>query len=73
MAGLSLDSVQFEGSCKISEGDYKLRQSKSELTVEPYTCERLRQIRGGYRPLTHSCAVLNFDFTNPEVMLISMH
>lgn len=38
-----------------------------QLAREPYTCERLTQIRGGYRPLTRSCVALYFDFCNPEV------
>lgn len=38
-----------------------------QFTKEPYTCERLTQIRGGYRPLTKSFVALHFDFCNPEV------
>ena len=38
-----------------------------QLTREPYTCERLTQIRGGYRPLTKSFVALHLDFCNPEV------
>ena len=41
--------------------------SGKELTREPYSCERLTQIRGGYKALTAASPVLQFDFTNPEV------
>ena len=43
--------------------------SGKEFTRDPYTCERLTQIRGGYTPLTSAVPVLRFDFTNPEVWL----
>lgn len=34
---------------------------------EPYTCERLNQVRGGFAQLSEAVAGLEFDFTNPEV------
>ena len=62
--------VSLEGSCKVLEGTSGKSSSGKELTREPYTCERLTQIRGGYRALTAASPVLQFDFTNPEVHLL---
>ena len=42
----------------------------SGLAREPYTCERLSHIRGGYKNLTDSCTALQFDFTDPLVGVI---
>ena len=74
VAGLSFGSRQLEGSCKAAEGK-SLSDTPSlsssvggaALTKEPYTCERLAQIRGGFRALTRGQQVLEFDFDNPEV------
>ena len=41
----------------------------SRLGKEPYTCERLSHIRGGYKSLSDSCTALQFDFTDPQVGL----
>ena len=68
--------ILLEGSCKALGGDDEASStakrrvqstSGKALTKEPYTCERLTQIRGGYRALTAAFPVLHFDFTNPEV------
>ena len=40
---------------------------ESGLTREPYTCERLSCISGGYQQLTDVHSALFIDFTNPEV------
>ena len=37
------------------------------LAREPYTCERLNSISGGYRQLSGACPALTIDFTNPLV------
>ena len=77
VGGILVKPILLEGSCKALEGDdgpLSMASGKSssgkELTREPYTCERLTQIRGGYRALTAASPVLQFDFTNPEVWLI---
>ena len=73
MGGLTLGGLILEGSCKTAQGGYRLGATKplsdveEQLVREPYTCERLTQIRGGYRALTGSCVALQFDFCNPEV------
>lgn len=73
MGGLTLGGLTLEGSCKTAQGEYRLGAAKPHLDMEeqlvrePYTCERLTQIRGGYRPLTGSYMALQFDFCNPEV------
>ena len=38
------------------------------LCREPYTCEKLNSIRGGYTALSQGCPALQFDFTDPQVM-----
>ena len=78
VAGLSFGSQELEGSCKAAaEGESHLgttplaaRVSGTTLTREPYTCERLARIRGGFRALTGSHRVLEFDFDNPEVRIV---
>ena len=71
VGGILVKPISLEGSCKALEGALRVADSRSpsgkELTREPYTCERLTQIRGGYRALTTASPVLQFDFTNPEV------
>ena len=78
VGGVPVQTVVLEGSCKTSDNGSRLTNfgpnrssfktsSDKELSREPYTCERLSQIRGGYRPLTADRPVLEFDFTNPEV------
>lgn len=57
MAGLNI-----RGSCKLSD-------NQSELIKEPYTCERLTQIRNGYKLLTTPQEALIFNFSDPEVKL----
>lgn len=71
VAGVCMDSVHFEGSCKAGKGQEGGREGRiSEgLEREPYSCERLNHIRGGFTPLTVPQPILNFDFTNPEVNL----
>ena len=49
------------------------RERVSGLDREPYTCERLSRIRGGYKSLTDSCAALQFDFTDPQVSMLYLH
>ena len=80
VAGISFGSQQLEGSCKAAEGkslsDTSFLSSNvggPALTKEPYTCERLSQIRGGFRALTQSQQVLKFDFDNPEVRSMYLH
>lgn len=43
--------------------------SRVTLAKEPYTCERLCNIRGGYQQLTSAVIALKFDFLDPEVCL----
>ena len=57
MAGINI-----RGSCKLSD-------NQSELIKEPYTCERLAQIRNGYKLLTTPQEALLFNFSDPEVKL----
>lgn len=61
----TLESVCGRGSGPVVTSTKK--SSGKELTREPYTCERLTQMRGGYTPLTTPTPVLQFDFTDPEV------
>lgn len=42
------------------------------LDREPYTCERLSTIRGGYRQLSSTFAALSIDFTNPLVSIYTI-
>ena len=49
------------------------RERVSGLDREPYTCERLSCIRGGYKSLTDSCAALQFDFTDPQASMLYLH
>ena len=80
VGGILVKPVLLEGSCKTSERDHELglgpsvtsarASSGKELTREPYTCERLTHIRGGYRALTASSPALQFDFNDPEVQLV---
>ena len=69
VGGILVKPVSLEGSCKMESscGRGTKPSSGKELTRDPYTCERLTQIRGGYTPLTSPVPVLQFDFTNPEV------
>ena len=64
-----------EGSCKAldsdSTTDFGPDVKTPGLTEEPYTCERLTRIRGGYTQLTAAKPVLQFDFTNPEVQVVT--
>ena len=74
VGGILVKPVSLEGSCKMESncgrGVTSAKPSSSkELTKDPYTCERLTQIRGGYTPLTSPVPVLQFDFTNSEVWL----
>lgn len=55
-------SIIIRGSCKLSD-------DQSELIKEPYTCERLTQIRNGYKLLTTPQKALIFNFSDPEVKL----
>ena len=73
VAGVRFDGVTLEGSCRTVEGEYRVGRTPTtaasdQLAREPYTCERLTQIRGGYRALTPSCTALHFDFSNPKVI-----
>lgn len=76
VCGVSFHGIALEGSCKgvcetepagqVGRGTSVMGRV-SGLCREPYTCERLNCIRGGYRELTGSCAALKFDFTDPMV------
>ncbi len=73
IGGLSIGDVALEGSCKRAcecrvGSDGGRGGGGGGFTKDPYTCERLTQIRGGYRALTHSCVALQFDFNHPEVV-----
>jgi type II protein arginine methyltransferase len=74
VGGIHVKPTSLEGSCKASEGALSVANGRSpsgkELTREPYTCERLTQIRGDYRALTAASPVLQFDFTYPEVLKV---
>ena len=48
------------------------KERESGLTREPYTCERLSCISGGYQQLTDVHPALFIDFTNPEVSFCSI-
>ena len=83
VGGLSFHDIILEGSCTSEDNSYgrgsagqeagqvksggERRRKKGRLCREPYTCERLSCIRGGYKGLTGSCAALQFDFTDPLV------
>ena len=75
VGGLNFHGISLEGSCKgqddssqeEEEGNQERKRERAGLYPEPYTCERLSSVRGGYRELTGSCAALKFDFTNPQV------
>ena len=73
VGGILVKPISLEGSCKAPEGALSIADGRSPsgkvLIREPYTCERLTQIRGGYRALTAASPMLQFDFTNPEVEL----
>lgn len=52
-----------------------VRQSEkvdAGLEKDPYTCERLSCISGGYSQLSRPQKVLSVDFTNPEVRPLSL-
>lgn len=74
VAGVSLEAVELEGSCKAreeGEGRGGVGVGGGSVTGwlerEVYSCERLDHIRGGKTALTAALPVLHFDFTNPEV------
>lgn len=77
-----IEPIVLEGSCRASESDSALTfgpsvsgkktSSHKGLSREPYTCERLTQIRGGYQRLSAAIPVLQFDFTNPEVRKLTL-
>ena len=76
IGGIKVCPAVLEGSCKALDGDSTSAAvgppnvKSPELTRDPYTCERLTQIRGGYTRLTTTHPVLRFDFTNPEVWTV---
>ena len=39
----------------------------SDLGKEPYTCEQLRSVKGGFKKLSDSSTALAIDFTDPQV------
>ena len=43
-------------------------RENSGLSKEPYTCERLSSIDGGYSELSRVHRALSLDFSDPEVM-----
>ena len=63
---MDLSSVTLEGTCQASPTS-AARQKR--LVREPYTCERLCQVRGGFTQLTEAVASMEFDFSNPEVYM----
>lgn len=67
IAGVSVESVRLEGSCKNREGPQDDKMVSGVLEREPYSCERLSHIRGGFTALTLAQPVLCFDFTQPQV------
>ncbi len=68
VAGVRVDSVWLEGSCKAREACEGVGgAAPGDLEREPYSCERLNHIRGGYTPLTIPQPVLSFDFSRPQV------
>lgn len=79
VGGVDLAGVVLEGSCRAVAGGNGTRGVRGEaaggaraLGREPYTCERLSCIRGGYRPLTEPRVILQFDFGDPEVRTSSL-
>lgn len=77
VCGLDVSSVIVEGSDKTSDTNGTAahlssdaqRRGVTPLVHEPYTCERLTQVREGYKPLTGVHKILEFDFSNPEIPL----
>ena len=75
ISGLDLSSVEVEGSDKTSDANGTTaalpldaqHRGVFPLVHEPYTCERLAQVRGGYLALTGVHKILEFDFSDPEV------
>ena len=68
VAGICMDYVRLEGSCKARDGGEGQEGVVSAgLEKEPYSCERLNHIRGGFTPLTTPHPVLHFDFSQPQV------
>lgn len=76
IGGITFAHTCVEGSCKTSDDGYypaqdsskkDLGERKDKLVKEPYTCERLMSVPGGYQLLTPVKAALTFDFTNPQV------
>ncbi|KAL5493356.1 hypothetical protein EMCRGX_G014525 [Ephydatia muelleri] len=77
ISGLDLSSVEVEGSDKTSDANGTTaalpldaqHRGVFPLVHEPYTCERLAQVRGGYLALTGVHKILEFDFSDPEIPL----
>ena len=74
ICGVSFEHTQVEGSCKTSDSSYypadatrREGATREGLVKEPYTCERLNSVPGGYQVLTDAVKALEFDFTNPQV------
>ena len=55
---------------RVLRGRGRERGRGGGLVKEPYTCERLNCVTGGYTQLSVVHTALSIDFTNPEVQYI---
>ena len=64
---MELSSVRLEGTCLAAPMG---AAHQKRLVRELYFCERLCQVRGGFAQLTEAVAVMEFDFSDPEVRIL---